>query len=258
MFLKIKDIIKKNFDEKTSDVLLGVCLGDTDEIENNLKEDFTKSNISHILAVSGMHVAYVIIVSEVVFGNLLGKRIGKKLTMFILLSYMFITGLSPSVVRACVMAIFVLWGEILYRKSDVFQSMSIAILVLLIYNPFLIKSVSVILTFFGTIGILCFTNKLKKFLKIKNIIIKKIIEMIIVTISATIMIMPIIIIYFNKLYITSLLISVIIGFIIGGVIIGGMIFVILYKVWYWFDLKNMVVDIVSYIVKFVIMLLCLK
>ena len=127
---------------------------------------------------------------------------------------MIITGFSPSVVRAVVMGIIAMLGKILYRKNDMWTSIAISLLITLIYNPFLINNLGVLLSYSGTIGILMFNkttlNLLEK-IKIKNKkykykitrkikkIIKYIREIFAVTISAQIMIIPITIIYFNKI-----------------------------------------------------------
>lgn len=63
-FLKIKKEIEEDFDENTSSVLLGILLGYTDEISEETRQNFSDSNISHILAVSGMHISYIVIRSN--------------------------------------------------------------------------------------------------------------------------------------------------------------------------------------------------
>lgn len=59
--LKTKDTIKANFDQNIGGILLGILLGDANEIEEEVRQNFSESNISHILAVSGMHISYIII-----------------------------------------------------------------------------------------------------------------------------------------------------------------------------------------------------
>lgn len=61
IFLKIKDGIEMNFDKNVSSVLLGILLGQTNEIDEEVRQNFSDSNISHVLAVSGMHISYIII-----------------------------------------------------------------------------------------------------------------------------------------------------------------------------------------------------
>ena len=71
---KIKNTFKDLFDENISNVLIGILLGNTDEIDLSVKENFSESNISHILAVSGMHVGFVILFCNLTFSKIMGKR----------------------------------------------------------------------------------------------------------------------------------------------------------------------------------------
>ena len=150
-FLKIKNIIQSSFNPKIASVLLGVTLGYTDEIEEDLRLNFSESNMSHLLAVSGLHVGFLILGIKIIFEKLIGKRKNRIVTAVFLIVYMFITGFSPSVVRACIVAELALGSYIFYRRNDIWQNLSLAMLILLLYNPFLIKSIGVQLTFLGTI-----------------------------------------------------------------------------------------------------------
>lgn len=58
--MKIGETIEKFLEEKQSGILKGILLGDSKQIEEEIQEDFRISNISHVLAVSGMHVNYII------------------------------------------------------------------------------------------------------------------------------------------------------------------------------------------------------
>ncbi len=236
IFLKIKDIIQKNFEPNVANIILGILLGYTDEIDGEVKQDFIESNITHILAVSGAHIGYLILFTKIILEGLLGKRKTYQFMIVILGIYSFITGFAPSVVRAVIMNIFAIIASIVYRKSDIWQNMSLAMLVLLVYNPFLIENIGVWLTFLGTIGIVSRVYK-------KSI-----------TISATLTIIPAIVICFNKIYITSLLISMIVGGIVGIIFIGSFIFLVFYQVLDVVGLKQLVIQIVSDVVSFVIKL----
>ena len=80
-------------------------MGYKDEISDEIQENFKESSISHILAVSGLHVSYIIISVSKSLEKILGKRTSKITTIFIIILYMFITNFSPSVVRAGLMGI---------------------------------------------------------------------------------------------------------------------------------------------------------
>ena len=226
----IKQKIDSFMKKEDAAILKGLLLGDTTEIADEVQENFRISSISHILAVSGMHVTYVIIGIKMLFESHLGKRKTKFIIIIFLILYTFITGFSPSIVRASVMGILLVGAEILHRKNDIWNSIAISLLLILFYNPFLIMNVGLQFSYLGTIGIIVFHKnilKLLKDIKTKNKkwkyqynkkimkFINKVKEVLAVTISAQLTILPVMIYHFNLLgiyfFITNLLVSIIIG-----------------------------------------------
>ena len=96
--LKIKEKIFEIFPKEEASIIQGLLLGDVSEIEEDIQEDFRTSSIIHILAVSGMHVSYIIIGIYFLFSKTLGKKNTNILSAILLVVYMFITGFSPSIV----------------------------------------------------------------------------------------------------------------------------------------------------------------
>lgn len=236
--VKIHENVNEMMPEKYASIFTGLILGDTTKIEKEVKENFKIANISHILAISGMHITYIIIGIEMLLKPLLGKRKMRIVTVIILIFYMFITGFSPSVVRASIMGILMIISKLIYRKNDIWTSISVSLLILLIYNPFLITNVGLQLSYLGTIGIICFNKNVYKFLrniKIKNkkikyrinrkivLLVDKIKEILSVTLSAQIVILPIILFHFNSLGIYFFISNILVSVIIGPIIIGGFI-----------------------------------
>ena len=226
----IKQKIDSFMKKEDAAILKGLLLGDTTEIADEIQENFRISSISHILAVSGMHVTYVIIGIKMLFESHLGKRKTKFIIIIFLILYTFITGFSPSIVRASVMGILLVGAEILHRKNDIWNSIAISLLLILFYNPFLIMNVGLQFSYLGTIGIIVFHKNILKLLKDiktknkkwkyqynKKIIkfINKVKEVLAVSISAQLTILPVMIYHFNLLgiyfFITNLLVSIIIG-----------------------------------------------
>ena len=237
IFLKIKENIAKTYNEETQGLMLGILLGYTKNIDEEVKENFSESNISHVLSVSGMHVSYIIFLVTNSTKNIFGKRSSKIISSVVLLLYMFITGFSLSVVRACIMGIISCMSFVLYRKNDTINNIAISILVILINNPFSIISLSFLLTYGGTLGILFFKNNIEKVLKnikIRNrkwkyIFIKiqrkcqPIIDCISVSISAQIVIAPIILWNFNTIGIAFLICNLLLNLVVGIIVMGGLI-----------------------------------
>ena len=251
MSLKTKQKIENsNLEEKEKALLEGILLGDKEKMSEEIKKDFSKSNISHVLAVSGMHVAYIILVVNFVFNKLIGKHYSKLASSIIIIIYMSMTNFTPSIVRAGITGIIALMANFVYRKNDIWEALSISLFVILVNNPFSINDVGIQLSFSATIGIIVLGRTMKKFFeelidrisrrairKKKKITLfiakifnskigKLIIDAGIITISATIAVMPIMAIHFNNVAITSLMISVILSFLIGPIIILGIIFIL--------------------------------
>lgn len=237
IFLKIKDNIKNTYSEKMSKIIMGIMLGYTDEIDDNTKLDFSNSNISHVLAISGMHISYIIMVVTTTTQKLIGKRKSKIIASIVLIIYMFITGFSVSVVRASIMGILTCMSFVVYRKSDTLNNISISVLITLINNPYSITGISFLLTYGGTLGIIYFKSTVERIIKnikIRNrkwkyIFIKiqkkceSIIKIVSVSISAQIVIGPIMALNFNSVGIGFLLTNLLLSYIIGIIVIGGFI-----------------------------------
>ncbi len=242
IFLKIKNSIESLYSKEISSILLGIMLGYTDNIDKDIKEAFSNCNVSHILAVSGMHISYIIIGISLLLNKYVGRRKVKIITILVLIIYMFITGFSPSIVRSSTMSILVLMSFIIYRKNDIYTSISISILIILIYNPFIIKDIGFILSYSGTLGIIFFQknckilldkikfksyknkyNKKTKFIKLKEYIQ----DIISVMISAQIVLIPFIIVFFNKVGILFIFINILVTLIVGPIVILGFIQIII-------------------------------
>lgn len=135
---ELGDNIKNNIDEKYQPILKGLILGDTTELKQEVKEDFQISNISHVLAVSGMHIVYIVSSIEMILKKILGKRKIKYISIIALIFYMTITGFTSSIVRAGIMGILNILAFLLYKKKDIWTSISLSLLVILINNPYAI------------------------------------------------------------------------------------------------------------------------
>ena len=113
--------------------MLAILLGDKDKLSEDIQESFKTSNLSHMLAVSGAHVSYIILgLTYVLQNSIIGKKNEKIVCIIFLLFFMAITNFTPSVTRACIMAVLTLFSGIIYRKSDVYTNISVAALITLI------------------------------------------------------------------------------------------------------------------------------
>ena len=229
---KVKNKIIKNinnkFPEETRGVFLGILLGDKNSIEEDVRQNFADSSLSHILAVSGTHISYVVICISVLFKKLkLNKNIRKVLTSLVLFMYLYLVDFSVSATRAVIMSTIVIMQMLFYRKQDTITTIAFSSIIILINNPYSILNIGFLLSYGGTIGIILFVNRIsieskedffqrfKSYLK----------DICIVTISAQTIIMPIIIYYFNTISFTFIISNIIASLIIGPIIMIGLVII---------------------------------
>ena len=244
-FSKKIDIMKLTKEEKS--ILKGILLGNKSDIGEEIIQDFSESNISHILAISGMHISYIILIISCVFNKLIGKHFSKILTSIFVFIYMCLTKFPVTLVRAGTSGIVLIMSNLFYRKNDVWQTLSLSLIIILIYNPFSILNIGLQLSYLAIIGIILCQRILKKYIinsleKTNNRAIRKnqkkikfvikiinskigqiVLDSNLVTISSMITIIPIIIYRFNKLPIFSIFLSILASFIIAPIILLGLL-----------------------------------
>lgn len=215
---KIREMLKQNIQElltkKTYALGIGILIGDNSRINEKIVEDFKNSNLSHILAVSGAHINYVVLTVSILFTK---KRAGIKaqrvVTIMMMLFFMELTQMTSSVVRAGISCIIYMLASLLYRKADVINAMAISTLVILLNNPFSLFNIGFQLSYAGTLGIILFCKLID--IPIKNKLLKYLKDSIIISISANIFIIPIMMYQFNTISLTFILSNLLAGPLLG-------------------------------------------
>ena len=215
------------FPKEISGLFVGILIGDKENITEEIEEDFKNSSLSHMLAVSGTHVSYIILGLSFLLSNF-GKRYTNIFSILFLIFFMYLTNFTASVVRACIMGIILLGSKILYRKSDIYVSMALSLLIILIENPFKILDVGLILSYAGTLGIVVLYRIWSNEVKTKNKIIKYIINTLLITCSAQIFVFPIIAVYFNNVSITFFISNLLATPVLAIIIIFGFFNIIVF------------------------------
>lgn len=233
----ISNVIEEKIDlllnETEASLCKGLILGKTEEIEESIKENFRIVNISHILAISGLHVTYIVMFITAISQRIIGKKYGTVLVIIVLIFYMFLVGFTPSIVRASTMGILVNLAFLVHRKNNFWNSLALSLLLILLNNPYSILNIGLQLSYLATIGIVTFNKKIRKkfdnlnffennLLIRKNnkiqLLLNKVKDTLSVMFSAQILILPIMIYNFNifgtYFIISNFLVSIIIGIVI--------------------------------------------
>ena len=155
--IRISNAFARYTDAETGALITATVVGDRTKLDPNTYNNFKRIGITHILALSGMHLA---IISAGLFFVLSLLKTNKKVKMIILpifiLFYMFLTGFSVSVVRAGVMLILSCLLFLIKQAKDLFTNLSIAVFLIVAITPYSVFDLSLWLSAFATLGILLF------------------------------------------------------------------------------------------------------
>ena len=151
------------FDGENRAFVKALLLGDRTEISYEMGTAFKLSGISHIVAVSGLHVSILFALVYLLCGR---KRVPVFLLGFpVLLIFAAITGFTPSVTRACIMQMLVLLAMLTEREYDPPTALGFAALTMLVVNPMVISSISFQLSVGCMVGIFLFSEPIRHWLE---------------------------------------------------------------------------------------------
>lgn len=149
-------------DPSTAGFVMAELTGDTSEISEGDYTAISEVGLAHLFAVSGLHCAFLIsLISFLIPPR--RRRLICGIGIGVLAFYAIMVGLTPSVVRACIMNAFLLTAPLFKRDSDPMTGLGAALLVILLGNPFAAASISLQLSFAATLGILCISAKIYRF-----------------------------------------------------------------------------------------------
>jgi competence protein ComEC len=238
--------------EREQATISAFVLGVTDGLDNELLSAYAGTGAMHVLAVSGLHISIVYLLISFLLSPLKKIKHGKAMlgviSIFILWSYSFITGLSPSVLRAVVMFTFMALARASDRQTNIYNTLAVAAFCLLLYDPYLIMSVGFQLSFFAVIGILYFHPFIYSWWQPQNWLLNEIWTITSVSIAAQVSTFPLGLLYFHQFPNYFLLANL---FVIPGsfiVLLGGILLLVL-------SVIPVIADFVGLILSWVIKLL---
>lgn len=147
-------------------LLLGILMGDTSQMDPDERAAFQAAGLSHLTAVSGANVSFLLAPVAFLLARLLRRRKSRiiGLTLF-LVGFGFLTGWEASVTRAIVMTGMALAGKLVMRRSDPLNALLFAATIMLLARPLLVVSLSFHLSFLATAGILLGQARLLEWLQ---------------------------------------------------------------------------------------------
>lgn len=198
-------------------IFSAILMGDKTELDQEIKDLYSLSGIAHILAISGLHISLI----GMFLYSLLRKRFSfatsSALTIAVVTLFVITSGMGIATIRAFVMFILKLIGEILGRKYDYITAISLSALILLADNPFIIINSGFQMSFCAMITITIIWPKVVYLINIKS----KIANSIVLSLCIGIFMNPVIAYNYFQLPTYSFMLNIIVVPLLGIVVISA-------------------------------------
>lgn len=155
---KMGEMLKSKIpDENSAQIALALLLGQKKELDPTIREAYTQAGVMHILAVSGLHVGIIYALFILILKPLkMKKEKARVYLLFVILIiwlYAFLTGLSPSVVRAATMFSLLTFGQMREREPSIYNILAFSAILMITINPDVIYEVGFQLSYLAVLGI---------------------------------------------------------------------------------------------------------
>lgn len=209
-------------DGETAEIIEAMTIGRKADIKQSTREKYSKSGVSHVLAMSGFHIGTILVILQfLLFVKLMPYRltwISNLVIIAALWCFAIIAGTPPSLVRATIMCTILLLCQSYTRQVITLNSVSIALILMLCYNPLYIMNIGFQLSFASVFGIVLFAKPLFSIFKTNNKIVAFIWQIAAISLICSIITAPLVAYHFGQIplysVISNLLITAIVTFII--------------------------------------------
>ena len=241
-FQKIRLSMQRNFERflenRAAGFATAITTGNRENLSGEIKLAFSRIGISHVLAVSGLHLSIVIGGLDLLFRwTAIPRRLKNVILIVCSCLLACICGLSASVIRAAIMLSFMYLADTIGENGDSLTSLFIAIFLILAFRPTSVYDIGMWMSFLATLGILVTLPaipkiRLRKCPRFVNKILNFVLSLLCITISATFFTLPVTYIVFSGISLFSLisnlifvpLIQIVLYLLIALTLIGGIPF----------------------------------
>lgn len=196
-------------------VLSALTIGYKEELSEDIRESYSVSGASHVLALSGLHIGFLylllLFLVKRIPGNYLGMDIFKMVFILIVLwGFAWIAGFSPSVVRSVIMFSLLGISRFFQGSAVSMNTLSVAAMGMLIYNPSWLYDVGFQLSFVAVAAILIIQPWLYRKISFRNGMLDNVWQLCTVSIAAQIGTAPLVMFYFSRFSVHFLLTNILV------------------------------------------------
>ncbi|MDD4715749.1 MAG: DNA internalization-related competence protein ComEC/Rec2 [Oscillospiraceae bacterium] len=227
----LQDVINRVFSSEISGFIRALVIGNLDGLTGSFSAALSRTGLSHMVSVSGMHLSFLVGVLMLLSGR------GRRTALIGIPAILFFTaavGNTPAVIRSAVMQILLLIAPLLRRETDWQTSLSASLMFLLLLNPFAAANVSLQLSFGSMTGILLLSQRIsagmaclfpKAALKRKSVFrvpIRFVLATFSSSVGAMVFTIPLVALYFGSVSLISPLANLLTLWAVSFVFVGGL------------------------------------
>lgn len=179
-----------------------LLIGYKEDLDPSLQESYTNTGVSHIIAISGMHLGLIFYLLDLLIRTATNKQISKLLaigmTLPLLWIFSLLTGASASVLRSVLVFTFLIIGNLFNKRRSSINSLMASGFVLLLINPKMIYDVGFQLSYAAVLSILIYEPLITKLLFLKNKLLNYLWRLTSITLAAQILTTPFVLLHFKQ------------------------------------------------------------
>lgn len=212
---KSRTVIATALPEPQAALLTGILLGDDSGMPRTLSDDFRETGMTHIIAISGFNIAVIIALLDSMTAPFFPRRLAAVMIMVLVGLYTILVGAGASVVRAALMGVSYLVGlRLLGRSTLAIAGLFTAAFLMTLARPDALWDVGFQLSFAATLGLMLYAGPWTRRLdrqaaailepQVRSRVVKLMSEVLIVTLAAQVLTLPLLLFHFGRLSLTSL------------------------------------------------------
>ncbi len=158
---KVSQVYDNIFPKDEAALMKAMIVGDKTDLSFHTKDIFSRTGIYHIVAVSGLHI-HILAFIVLFLAERIHKKYGKIFAIFFVIIYCVFTGLSVSAVRATIMFLIYIFGKLIYRESNVLNSLAVSCIFILCFQPLYLFDIGFQYSFSAVLSLAVFSKPVSK------------------------------------------------------------------------------------------------
>lgn len=188
--------------QKETGVAEALLIGYRDDLDKDLVQSYSNTGVVHIIAISGLHLGMIyglLVLLLKPFRKQKWIHVARPLIILLVLwGFSLLAGAAASILRSAVMFSFIVMGESLGRRTNIYNTLAASAFCLLVFNPYFFWDVGFQLSYAAVLSIVLFMKPIYRLVYFENKLLNTIWQLNAVTLSAQVLTLPLILYYFHQ------------------------------------------------------------